>query len=141
MRFRLLAMFATVVSLTAPTLAHHSLAGYDQGTLVTARGTLTEISWVNPHASITLAIKNPDGSTTSMKVEMAPPGALMRKGFDQTTLRIGDALTLEVWRPKNPTELSYYTGRALILPDGRRFDVGDSLMWQELNVRGPNPTQ
>ena len=46
-------------------LAHHSLAGvYDMKKEAEVAGTLTKIQFVNPHGSMTIAVKNPDGSTT-----------------------------------------------------------------------------
>jgi hypothetical protein len=111
--------------LTVPAWAHHSLVDYDQNTVVTLRGTVTEIQWMNPHARMTVRIANPDGSSTLMPVEMAGPSALMRKGLDKAFVKVGDSVTFEAWRPNNRLSTSRPNGRTLILADGRRFDVGD----------------
>ena len=132
MRFRLLAMVAIVVGLLTPALAHHSLNEYDQSTLVTVKGTVSDVKWLNPHVTIMLTVRNPDGSTRSLKVEIGPPHGLARKGFDTTVLKVGETVTFEVWMPKDPKITSHANGRELTLSDGRRFLVGDSLMWQAL---------
>src|SRR4249920_1208214 len=45
--------------------AHHSLAGvYDMKAEKEIAGTLTKIQFVNPHGSLTISVKNPDGSAT-----------------------------------------------------------------------------
>ena len=143
MKFRSLAVMAAfVLGLTASLLAHHSLAEYDQNTIVTIKGTIAEIKWLNPHASIVVDVKNPDGSSRRIQVEMAPPNALTRKGIDTTLFKIGDAVTFDGWMPKGlGTNSDHSTGRTLTLADGRKFDVGDSLMWQPLGATAPTRTR
>jgi hypothetical protein len=119
-------------ALALPTLAHHSLKGYDQTTVVTLRGIVTEIQWMNPHTSITLAVSNPDGTVFRRQIEMAAPNGLVRKGFDRAFLKIGDPVTLETWMPQDLKTNAKFNGRTLILADGRRFDVGD--LWSFMNV-------
>jgi hypothetical protein len=140
MRFRWLVTIAIVVALTAPTLAHHSLVDYDQNTIVTIKGTIGEIKWQNPHAVIVVEVKNPDGSNRRIQVEMAPPNGLTRKGINTALFRVGDAVVFDVWMPKSLGRNSdYSTGRTLTLADGRKFDVGDSLMWGPANLTAPTP--
>src|SRR5688572_31170366 len=101
----LLRSILTTILLTAalvlPICAHHSLKGYDQITVVTLRGIVTEIQWMNPHTSITLAVSNPDGTEFRRQIEMAAPNGLVRKGFDRAFLKIGDPVTLETWMPQD----------------------------------------
>jgi hypothetical protein len=45
--------------------AHHSLAGvYDMRKEGEMTGTFVSIKLTNPHGSLTVAVKNPDGTTT-----------------------------------------------------------------------------
>src|SRR5262245_16053 len=102
MRFRFLTMAITLtLGLAVSTLAHHSLAQYDQTTIVTIKGTIAEIKWLNPHASIVMDVKNPDGSSRRIQVEIAPPNALKLKGIDTSLFKVGDAVTFDVWMPKD----------------------------------------
>ena len=108
-----------------PSLAHHSLANYDQTTLVLIKGTITKIEWINPHAWITLNVRNTDGSSSTSRIEIASPVALMKKGMGRDLLNVGDNVTFEAWLPRNTGTGSTPNGRTLMLEDGRRFDVGD----------------
>ena len=46
--------------------AHHSLAGvYDMKKESEIAGSVEKVQFVNPHGSLTLAVKNPDGTSTN----------------------------------------------------------------------------
>jgi len=122
-------------------LAHHSLADYDPSTLVKFSGTIAEIAWRNPHKWITLTVRNPDGTNSSITIEIGGPAALLRKGFDKAVLRIGDTVTLETWKGKDPTVTKSFNGRTLTLGDGRQFDVADNWIPPGLAGTAPTPTR
>ena len=126
MQSRLL-MLAIVLTFAegVPSLAHHSLANYDQTTLVSIKGTITKIEWINPHVWVTLNVRNADGSSSTSRIEIAAPLALMKKGLTRGMLNVGDNATFEAWLPRNTGTVSIPNGRTLMLEDGRRFDVGD----------------
>jgi hypothetical protein len=125
-RHRLL-IFVIVLTcaVAVPSLAHHSLAGYDQTTLVLIKGTITKVEWVNPHVWVTLNVRNADGSSSTSRIEIAAPTALMKTGLTRDMLNIGDNVTFEAWLPKSTGADSIPNGRTLMLGDGRSFDVGD----------------
>lgn len=128
------------LGLVAPLDAHHSLAVYDQTTLIRIKGVITKVEWTNPHVCITLAVKNADGSTMVQRIELAPPGGLAKRGFDRTLLSIGNSVSFETSKAKNPQtrfDLSP-SGRTLTLDDGRRFEVGDMVGWAPI-VSRPGP--
>jgi hypothetical protein len=140
MRIRLLTITAALaVALTVPAWAHHSLVDYDKTTVVTLKGTITEIQWMNPHALTTVRITNPDGSFTTMQVEMAAPAALIKKGLEKVYLKVGDPVTFEVWRPNNRLSTARANGRTLMLADGRRFDIGDLFAPSTVQVAPQDP--
>ena len=128
MRRRVLAAVLGVGIAVAPTVAHHSMGTYDQTTTVAITGTVTKVEWRNPHAWITLSVRNANGPTAVRRIEIAGPAALTRKSVPMDLLRLGDNVTLETWMPKEPRFGDVPNGRVLILPDGRRFDVGDNWM-------------
>lgn len=104
---------------------HHSLGTYDQRTTVTIRGTIMRIEWMNPHVLVTLTVKNPDGTTSRQRIEIAPPGGLSRRGFDRSSFQPGDAVSFEAWMPKDSRFGQAPNGRTVTLGDGRSADVGD----------------
>ena len=112
--------------LTAPLLSHHTMAVYDQTTLISIKGVVSKIEWRNPHSWITLTVTNADGKTVAQQIEIAGPRDLMERGFDRTALQIGQTVTLDSCMPKNPGLNGQPIGRMLILADGRRFDVSET---------------
>jgi Family of unknown function (DUF6152) len=86
-------MFGLLVS---PGLAHHSFdAEYDGNKTATLTGIVTNVEWINPHAFITVSLKDESGATKEMKVELGPPYALTRGGWKRDTVKIGDKVTVQ----------------------------------------------
>src|SRR5262249_28659655 len=74
--------------------AHHSLAGvYDMKAEKEVSGTLTKIQFVNPHGSMTIAVKNEDGTTTDWVFTTGSATTLAERGIGKTSFKAGDAIT------------------------------------------------
>ena len=73
--------------------AHHSLAGvYDMKAEKEIAGTLTAIKFVNPHGSMTITVKNPDGTTTDWTFTTGSATTLAERGISKVgpnALKIG----------------------------------------------------
>ena len=90
------ALLVTAVLGAATAQAHHSFAAmYDPGKPIRLAGKLTKVEWTNPHSHFYLDIKGKDGQVTSWAVEGAGPGALSRRGFNKTDIKVGDALVVD----------------------------------------------
>src|ERR1051326_6663072 len=64
--------------------AHHSLAGvYDMSAEKEIQGTLTKIQFVNPHGSMTITVKNPDGTTIDWTFTTGSATTLADRGIPQ----------------------------------------------------------
>jgi hypothetical protein len=78
--------------------AHHSTAGvYDPGKEVTVKGPLTKLQFVNPHGSISVAVKNADGTTTEWTFTTGSATALASQGITKVgpnALKIGEEVTV-----------------------------------------------
>jgi hypothetical protein len=106
--------------------AHHSThAMYDAGKVITMRGVVNEVQWMNPHAHFTIEVTDAGGSTVKWDVELPSPNALVKEGWKKNDLRSGDRVTVEVWAAKNGDRLA--NARTVLLPDGRTLS-GKS-MW------------
>ena len=143
MRKHALALVAivSVLATAIPLTAHHSVSAFLYDTrAVTISGTIAGIEWRNPHARITLSVRNADGSVTARRVEIAGPSRLMKLGLQREAVKVGDAVSIEVWMPRDTrVQGPDPSGRMLILADGRRFNVGDN--WgSDLRMEATNPT-
>ena len=134
MRNRLFTLVAALVLNGIALSAHHSVtAVYDTGRLVTLVGVITRVSVMNPHLTVDLKETSPDGAETTWRIEMAPTGALKLRGFDAQMLKTGQQVAITSWLQKDGRKEA--SGRALTMPDGRRFDVGDTWMTVTERIR------
>src|SRR5437773_10158951 len=77
--------------------AHHSLAGvYDTKGEKELIGTVVKILFVNPHGSMTVSVKNPDGTTTDWVCTTGSATRLADHGLGQSTLKAGDTTTAKI---------------------------------------------
>lgn len=120
----LAASFGTFLALTTPLLAHHAFeADYDPDHTADISGVVTKVEWVNPHAYVFMDVKGASGEVDTYSVELGPPYALVRGGWQRTTVDIGDAITMEnvaLARDGSP-RVGATRASALILADGTRM--------------------
>jgi uncharacterized protein DUF6152 len=108
---------------TMPALAHHSFSSeYDGSKPITLTGTLTKLSWVNPHGWIYLDVKDGDGNVTNWAIEFGSPNALLRRGLRKTDFPLGIKLVVSGYRAKNGS--ATINGTTVKLPDGRNLYTG-----------------
>ena len=76
-------------------LAHHSFTTeYDGNKTFNVKGTVSKVEWTNPHARLYIDVKDDRGPAANWNVEMASPNILVRNGWKQNTVRIGDEITV-----------------------------------------------
>jgi Family of unknown function (DUF6152) len=82
--------------------AHHGFAAeYDTAKTLKVTGVITKFEFTNPHAWIYIDVKNDDGTVTNWAFEMSSPNVLYRKGWTRTSLKPGDAVTVEAFRARD----------------------------------------
>ena len=105
--------------------AHHSLAGvYDMKGEKEVSGTLTKILFVNPHGSLTLAVKNADGTTTDWVFTTGSATTLAQRGISKigpNALKAGDAITAKFIPAKNGSPLGFL--KSITTADGRVISI------------------
>jgi len=105
--------------------AHHSLAGvYDMKGEKEVSGTLTKILFVNPHGSLTLAVKNADGTTTDWVFTTGSATTLAQRGISKigpNALHAGDAITAKFIPARNGSPLGFL--KSITTADGKVISI------------------
>jgi hypothetical protein len=90
---RLFAAIALSSQFSSPIYAHHSFsAQYDPTKPVEMRGTVTKVEWTNPHARVYIDVPDDKGQIANWNFEMASPNILVRNGWKQNTVKVGDRI-------------------------------------------------
>jgi len=77
-----------------PVAAHHAiLAKFDDKKPVTLTGVVTAVDWKNPHVHVFVNVKN-GNDVLNWAVELESPIELQRSGWDETTVKPGDSITV-----------------------------------------------
>jgi hypothetical protein len=106
-----------------PLAGHHAFSSeYDENKLVTLKGTVTKIEWMNPHAKFFIEVVNPDKSVTNWEFELASPNSLTREGWDRHTLTIGDAISVSGFAAKSGRNMA--STRSVTTADGKALFGG-----------------
>jgi hypothetical protein len=113
----LLAAASAAVSL----LAHHSVAAkFDKSATLTLHGVVSRIEWMNPHARFWLDTTEDNGPTT-WEFELPAPAALVRsQDFRRGFIKVGDQLTVTLWRAKDGSRVAH--ALSLTLPGGQAVE-------------------
>jgi hypothetical protein len=103
--------------------AHHSLAGvYDMRKEGEMKGAFISIKLTNPHGSLTVAVKNPDGTTTDWVMTTGSATTLAERGITKanTGLKVGDTITVKFF-PSRKGSLGFL--KSVTLADGRTLQI------------------
>ena len=92
--FAVLASAVVLVLVSRPVFAHHAGVLYDKEHPVTVTGTVTEFRMTNPHAQIHFEVRDENGNVEKYVAETAGPQRLLRLGWNKTTLKAGDKITV-----------------------------------------------
>lgn len=121
-------MFGWLIAAAGSLQAHHSLAGvYDMKGEKQLQGTVTSIKFTNPHGSLSLAVKNQDGTSTEWVMPLGSATALAQRGIGKTgpnALHTGDNITVKFLPAKDGSPLDFL--KTVIMPDGRVIQISAS---------------
>ena len=127
-----------IVASSAP--AHHSVtAFYDRDVdIFEVEGIVTSVFWKNPHVGVSLLVDNEDGGQDEWQLEGGSVNTLIRRGFRQESVRIGDRVR-GAGHPSRRNEHEIFVTNFL-LADGEEIiftDVDVPLRWTD---RSPSPS-
>ena len=109
---------------TGPVSAHHALqAQFDTEKVLTLKGTLARIDWINPHAYFWFDVKDDKGTVKQWGAETVGPNALRQAGFlrGPASFRVGETYTFEGFAARDGGERIFT--RAISFPDGRKVQI------------------
>jgi hypothetical protein len=86
--------------------AHHSFAAtFDASKAIRVTGTLAKVEWTNPHIYFYVDVTDDKGTVVRWACESAAPGALSRRGFKRSLLKLGETLVVDGYQAKNGANL------------------------------------
>src|SRR5262245_56429164 len=95
-------------------------SGYDMKKEMEISGSVESLKFVNPHGSLTLAVKNADGTSTSWVMTLGSATGLAQRGVGKTgpnALHTGDNIKVKFIPARNGSPLGFL--KSVTLPDGR----------------------
>lgn len=96
-----LVLSLAIFALSAPLLAHHGSAAYDNTKMVTLTGTVTNFQFIQPHPLIYLDAKDANGNVEKWNVEMTAPNHLVHYGWNSHKIHAGDVIKVTGHAAKN----------------------------------------
>ncbi len=104
--------------------AHHSFAAqFDAEKPLKLIGTVTKVAWRNPHAWFYIDVEDNDGNVANWGLELASPNLLMRKGWNRSSMKVGDVVTVEGFHARDGSN----TGNARVVTlnaTGKTLSIG-----------------
>ena len=105
--------------------AHHSLAGvYDMKKEAEVSGSVEKVQFVNPHGSLTLAVKEADGTMKDWVFTLGSATALAQRGIGRTgpnALHAGDMISVKFIPARSGAPLGFL--KSVTMPDGRVVQI------------------
>jgi hypothetical protein len=105
--------------------AHHSLAGvYDMKAEKEVSGTVQDVKFTNPHGTLSVAVKNADGSTTTWVMTLGSATALAQRKVGKigpNALHTGDKITVKFIPAKDGHPLGFL--KSITYADGHTIVV------------------
>lgn len=123
MKSQVFSVFAITLLAAAPLVAHHAFsAEFDANKQLLLKGSVAKMEWINPHAWLHVDVKEDDGKVTRWAIELGPPNALIKRGWNQTSVPIGLQVTIVGYQAKDGAKRA--NGRDITLPDGKKLFAG-----------------
>ena len=105
--------------------AHHSFgAEFDQNSPLVLNGKVIKFEWVNPHSWIHIDAVNPKtGQHEQWRVEGGAPSALLRRGWNRTSLSPGTQITVRAFRSRDGDNRA--SAAEISFPNGTSMSLGN----------------
>ena len=113
---------AALMTVSAPSLAHHSFAVWDLQQSIEFEGVIDTIEYRNPHMSMTLIQTMPNGEQKKIDFpEGAPANMMIRLGLKPDMIKPGTKIKV-IGSPRKDNPNVYFL-KSIILEDGTVFSA------------------
>ncbi len=116
--------FSTVLTLavgflivSGPLFAHHGNAATFESKTITAKGTVVEWVWSNPHCLLRLDEKADNDEARHWVVETQAPANMIDAGWAKNSFKPGDEVTIDIRPAKSGKSVGILT--KVVFADGR----------------------
>jgi Family of unknown function (DUF6152) len=107
-----------------PAAAHHAVsAEFDASKVVTLKGVVSKVDWVNPHIFVYVDVKDESGKVTTWRLQSAPPMFFKGSGLTKEKLLDGTEATVTAYPAKDGTDAFGFLLK-LTYPDGHFYNLG-----------------
>lgn len=120
----LFAAVAAFVVASQPVFGHHGGAAFDQSKTVTFTGTVTEMTFANPHVLVYWDVKDGEAAGSNWSGWLTAPNKLARAGWTKRTLNPGDKITVTGVPHKSGQHILQI--RKLAGPDGKELPLSEN---------------
>ena len=114
-------LITALLATTAPGMAHHSSAMFDQSKVVTFEGVVKKWELTNPHSWLWVDVKGKDGKVVTWGFEAEGPSTLQRAGIKPSDFKEGTKLTI-TGNPMRNGEPAAIWVDAVRTSDGKKFN-------------------
>jgi hypothetical protein len=119
-----LTLAAAAVALALPLLAHHAVsAEFNSDKIVTLKGVVSKVDWVNPHIFVYFDVKDESGKVTTWRLQSLPPLFFKGSGLTKAKLLDGSEATITAYPAKDGTDDFGFLLK-LSYPDGHFYNLG-----------------
>lgn len=115
--------FVAALAVGATSYAHHATqAEFDQNNVVTIKGVMTRIMWVNPHVNWHMEVTNADGTKTDWTIVGAGPGAFRAIGLSgRDFFKIGENYEASIALARNGSSRGHIM--SFLTPDKKTLKI------------------
>jgi hypothetical protein len=125
----ILAVWGVLLLLAASTAsAHHSVTGqFDTTKSLTLKGTISKVTWMNPHIYLFLDVKEANGTAVTWALETLPTAMMRKAGLSKESLMgsPGEVVTVSVVPARDGTQRLAWISK-ITYADGRYYALGGS---------------
>ena len=111
-----------VLVICLPASAHHGDASTFDEAAEFKNVTVTKFTWANPHCLVYFDVKDDKGNVVNWAAETSAPQALRLTGWEKTSLKPGDVITIYVRAAKSGAPAGRLT--RVVLADGTALGGG-----------------